>query len=176
MVSSSTVNTYERQVPASYRNSKILDDAPLSLSASLSSRCVLRFPSTDICISFSSSSNTTGSSSQPLSTETIQASLPASLALPSDIASSSLLVQSLPNLILQQQHQQVILVTTNQSNQHQPTDNLLPLCTNIASALASDQTIGSFKTQYENLITGPRTGQPHSLLKYVPPLTRLIPS
>ena len=180
MVSSSTVNTSDRQQPVSYRNSKIPSTPFHFFSALRPSRCVLRFPSTDICISFSSPSNTTGSCSRSLSTDATQASLPAPLApLSSEIisppASTSLLVQSVPNLILSQQHQQVILVATDQSNQqHQPTDNLLPLCTNIASALPSDSTFGSFKPQCENLITGPRTAQSYSLLTYASALTRLI--
>ncbi|CAF1010458.1 unnamed protein product [Rotaria sordida] len=104
----------------------------------LPKQCTIRFPSTDMCISFSSlinnnniNNNTTtnnnntinrtspGSVSRHVSTETLQhrssssslSSVPIDTNNPS--TTSSLLLQSIPN-VTQQQQQQVILVAVNQ--------------------------------------------------------------
>ncbi|CAF1025320.1 unnamed protein product [Rotaria sp. Silwood1] len=103
----------------------------------LPKQCTLRFPSTDMCISFSSlinnnnnnnlnnNNNTTNrtspeSVSRHVSTETVQQQRPSSSSssIPIDTnnpsTTSSLLLQSVPNITQQQQQQQVILVAVNQ--------------------------------------------------------------
>ena len=146
-----------------------------------SPRCTLRFPSTDMCITFSSlinninpnsnlvSRTSPDSLSRHVSTDTSQqqqqqqrlpsSSFPMETTNPS--TSSSLLLQSVPNVPPQQQ--QVILVAVNQHPQrtvHQANNNqelnngLPPLNLHMSNATPStNRSNGQMKNQYENATT-----------------------
>jgi hypothetical protein len=119
----------------------------------LPKQCTLRFPSTDLCISFSSLINNNNNNPNPnsinrtspesvsrhVSTDTIQQRLPSSsssypIETNNPSTTSSLLLQSVPNVTPPQQQQQVILVTVNQhpprtvnqtNNNHESNNNNL---------------------------------------------------
>ena len=140
-------------------------------------RCSLRFPSTEICISFSSLVNRTSPENltRHVSTDSVQpqqqqqqqqrlsvSSLPIETPLHQSIP-SSLLLQSVPNASnqqqQQQQQQQVILVTVNQHAapiatlvDHESNANLPSLCTNISNMSSSNRSVPSVKSHYENPI------------------------
>ncbi|CAF5035171.1 unnamed protein product, partial [Rotaria magnacalcarata] len=125
----------------------------------LPKQCTLRFPSTDICITFSSlinnnlittnNTNATartspGSVSRHVSTDTSQQqqrSSSVSIDSNNPSATSSLLLQSVPNVTPQQQ--QVILVAVNQhphrtvnhvNTNHESNNSLLPISLNIPNS------------------------------------------
>ncbi|UJR27282.1 hypothetical protein I4U23_008577 [Adineta vaga] len=154
----------------------------------LPKQCSLRFPSTDMCISFTSlinnNNNNTNSNvinrtspeniSRHVSTDALQQprlSTSSSTSIPIDTnnptATSSLLLQSVPNVTPQQQ---VILVAVNQHPQRTVNhdsnttnnNNLLPLSLNIPNSTSSSsinslitaaRNNGQVKTQYENPTT-----------------------
>jgi hypothetical protein len=119
-----------------------------------------------MCISFSSLINNNNSInrtspesiSRHLSTDTLQQQRLSTSSIPIETTSSSLLLQSIPNVTPQQQ---VILVTVNQHPQrtanHESNNNLLPLSlNNISNSSSSINSIipiarnnGQVKTQYE---------------------------
>lgn len=139
-------------------------------------RCTLRFPSTDICITFSSLINNTNSNSnlinrnspdsisRHVSTDSShqqqQQRLPSSSAFPMETnnpssTTSSLLLQSVPNVTPQQQ--QVILVAVNQhpqrtvnqaNNNQESNNNLSTLSLHISNSI--NRTNGQIKNPYEN--------------------------
>ncbi|CAF1098862.1 unnamed protein product [Adineta ricciae] len=160
-------------------NNNYTKDSSVTL---LPKQCTFRFPSTDMCISFSSltnNNNTTTSSnainrtspesiSRHVSTDAVQQqqqrlSTSSATSVPIDItnpsSTSSLLLQSVPNVTPQQQ---VILVAVNQHPQrtvsHETNNNnLLPLSLNIPSSTSSllptVRSNGQVKTHYENPTT-----------------------
>lgn len=129
-------------------NNNYLKNSSISI---LPKQCTLRFPSTDICISFSSLINNANSNpnslartppenvSRHLSTDTISQAtrLP---TYPIETTNTSLPIQSTTNS--NQQQQQVILVTVN----HEINNNNL-------SSLNANRTNGQIKNQFENSIS-----------------------
>ena len=141
-------------------------------------RCTLRFPSTDICITFSSLINnpnpnsnlinrtspdsisrhvSTDTAQQRLSTTSSSSGFPIESNNPSS-SSSSLLLQSVPNVTPQQQ--QVILVAVNQhpqrtvnpaNNNQDSNNNFSTLNLHATNSITSaNRTNGQIKNQYEN--------------------------
>jgi hypothetical protein len=121
-------------------------------------RCTLRFPSTDLYISFSSLLNNNNNSINRTSSESISRHVSIdtsqrrlSLSTPMDTT-----FQSVPNMTPPLQ-QQVILVAVNQ--QTQSNNNLQPLSINIpnsssssSSSLSSGSSTGQIKSQHESPI------------------------
>ncbi|CAF1085796.1 unnamed protein product [Rotaria sordida] len=135
----------------------------------LPKQCVFRFPSTDLCISFSSLLNNNNSISRTsvenisrhILNNTSQHQRHLSSSMPIDIT-SSVSLQSVPNITSQQQQQQVIFVDVNQQTfNHESNNNLPPLTINIPNSLSStdsslsagsNSTTGQIKFQYESPI------------------------
>ncbi len=129
------------------------------------SRCTLRFPSTDLCITFSSLLNNNNSINR-ISPETISRHVSndisqqrLSSSIPMD-TTSSVSFQSVPNMTPQQE---VILVAINQQNQsklnHELNNNLQPLNINIpysssssttGSSFSAGSSIGQIKSEHES--------------------------
>jgi hypothetical protein len=114
-----------------------------------STRCTLRFPSTDLCISFSSllnNNNNNNNSIHRTSSENISRhiSIDTSQRRLSSSTSTDTTFQSVPN----QQQQQVILVAVNQQNQSD--NNFQPLSINIPNSLSSSLSSPSFSAGSSN--------------------------
>ncbi|CAF5073449.1 unnamed protein product, partial [Rotaria magnacalcarata] len=119
----------------------------MSSTTILPKQCTLRFPSTDLCISFSSlinnnhnSTSRTSMENTPhhISADTSQNHRRLSSSMPIDIA-SLISLQSVPNVTPPQQ--QVIFIEASQQAQrilnHESNSNLPPLTINIPNSLSS---------------------------------------
>lgn len=134
-----------------YPNSKILIIAHQSLISFL--RCTLRFPSTDICISFISLLNNT-TANHRISTETL--SRPSSIDTSQRSLSSLTPMETVPH----PSEQQVIYLGVNQQTQPKfEPESTAPLTINIPHASLSFSSSASIDSAFS-------TGSCHEQMKY----------